>query len=138
MQLSEVFTKSLSPPINGPLSGKIALIMPLIGAETIVVEHQVVVVTSCELAGGNIACSYEVHHPLDGKTYRYAITLPKDVSPQSKVWDELEPVFAGLFPRREYMLVYRDSAKAFLLEAAYKLVKVPPPEKAAPPKETAQ
>ncbi len=112
--------------------------MPLIGPEIIVVDHQVVTVTSSELSGDNIVCGYNIHHPLDGKTYCYTISLPKDVGPLSKAWEGLDPVFSTLFPRREYMLVYRDSAKTVLLEAAYKLVKSPPPEKAAPPKEAAQ
>ena len=111
--------------------------MPLIGPETIVINQQVVVVNSAKLVGDMVACAYEVRHPLDGKTYRYTISLPKDVSPLSPVWAELDPVFKELFSRREYMLVYRDSAKTVLLEAAYKLVKTPPPDKAAAPKETA-
>jgi hypothetical protein len=109
--------------------------MPLIGPETIVINQQVVAVTSAELAGDTVACAYEVRHPLDGKTYRYTITLPRDVGPLSKVWAQLDPVFLELFPRREYMLVYRDAARTALLDAAYKLVKSPPPEKAPAPKE---
>jgi hypothetical protein len=112
--------------------------MPLIGPETIVINQQVVAVTSAELIGDKVACTYEVRHPLDGKTYRYTISLPNDVSPLSPVWAELDPVFKELFARREYMLVYRDSAKAALMEAAYKIVKTPPPDRSAAPKEPSQ
>lgn len=109
--------------------------MVLIGPESIVVKQQVVAVTSAEACGDNIVCGYEVRHPLDGNTYNYTIALPKDVNPASDAWRGLDGVFTELFPRREYMLVYRDAAKTALLEAVYKLVKAPPPDKAAAPEE---
>jgi len=105
--------------------------MVLVGPETIVPKEQVVSVVSVKEADGGMECSYQVKHPLTGKVYLHSITLPRDVTPLSPEWKELDAVFAELFSRREYMLSYRDTAKAAILEAVYKLVKQPPPKKPA-------
>ncbi len=105
--------------------------MVLVGPETIVPKEQVVSIVSVRETGGGMECSYQVQHPLTGKVYLYSLTLPRDATPLSPEWKELNTVFTELFPRREYMLTYRDTAKALILEAIYKLVKKPPAKKPA-------
>ena len=114
--------------------------MVLVGPETVVPQEQVVSVVSAKETSGGMECSYQVQHPLTGKVYLHSIALPRDVTPLSPEWKELDAVFAELFSRREYMLSYRDTAKALILEAVYKLIKKPPPKKpaAAEKSETAQ
>lgn len=105
--------------------------MVLIGPETIVPKEQVVSVVSAKETSGGMECSYEITHPLTGKVYLRSIALPRDVTPLSPEWKDLDAVFAELFTRREYMLSYRDTAKAVILEAVYKLIKKPPLKKPA-------
>ncbi len=115
--------------------------MVLVGPETIVPQDQVVSLVSVKERADRMECSYQVQHPLTGKVYLYSLTLPRDATPLSPEWKELDAVFTELFSRREYMLTYRDTAKALILEAVYKLVKKPPPkkkpaaEKTEPPQE---
>lgn len=107
--------------------------MVLIGPETVAPNEQVVVVVSVKERDGAFECRYEVHHPLDGRTYGYKLELPGEVTPLSLVWQQLDAVFAELFPRREYALVYRDQAKTRLLEEVYARVKKAPPKPDSPP-----
>lgn len=103
--------------------------MVLVGPETIVLIEQVVSIVSVKETDGGTECSYQVQHPLTGKAYLYSLKLPRDLTPLSPEWKELDAVFTELFPRREYMLSYRDTAKTAILEAVYKLIKKPPPKK---------
>jgi hypothetical protein len=103
--------------------------MVLVGPETIVPQEQVVSLVSVKERADELECRYQVQHPLTGKVYQFGLTVPREVTPLSPVWAELDKVFAELFSRREYMLTYRDTAKTLILEAVYKLTKKPPPKK---------
>jgi len=100
----------------------------LLGPETVVPEDQVVVLTELTPREDAFEALLDVRHPYDGNTYTVTLTVPREVDPLHPVWEELDREFARLFPRRENMLAYRDTAKTLVLEAVYALTKKPPPK----------
>jgi hypothetical protein len=100
----------------------------LLGPETITPQDQVVVLTGLVEKDGGFEAHLDVRHPYDGNTYTHTFTVPREVDPLHPVWESLDREFQRLFPRRENMLAYRDTAKTLILEAVYALTKKPPPK----------
>jgi len=107
--------------------------MVLVGPENILPEEQVVALVGLRESTACFECEYEVRHPLTGHRHRFTLEVPREVTPLSPEWARLDEVFARLFSRREFMLVYRDQAKARILEGIYARTKsAPPPEPREP------